>query len=53
MKRIVLLSNHSSYTYNFRKEIIQKLIEEKFDVYVVLPYGKEVELLKGMGLGDA
>lgn len=49
MKKIILLSNHSSYTYNFRREIIQRLIEEKFVVYVVLPYGKEVELLKGMG----
>lgn len=49
MKKILILSNHASYTYSFRREIIQKLIEEKFSVYIVLPYGSEVELLKKMG----
>ena len=49
MKKILILSNHASYTYNFRKEVIQKLIEKKFLVHIVLPYGSEVELLKKMG----
>ena len=49
MKKIVILSNHHAYTYNFRKEIIQRLIDEKYKVYVVLPYGEKVELLKEMG----
>lgn len=49
MKKVVILSNHHAYTYNFRKEIIQRLIDEKFKVYVVLPYGEKVELLKEMG----
>lgn len=49
MKKVIILSNHHAYTYNFRKEVIQKLIEENFKVYVVLPYGEKVELLKGMG----
>jgi glycosyltransferase involved in cell wall biosynthesis len=49
MKKVVLLSNHHAYTYNFRKEIIQRLIDEHYKVYVVLPYGEKVELLKGMG----
>jgi Glycosyltransferase len=49
MKKILILSNHASYTYNFRREIIQKLIEKNFSVYIVLPYGSEVELLKKMG----
>lgn len=49
MKEIVILSNHHSYTYNFRKETIKKLIDEGYKVYVVLPYGEKVELLKDMG----
>jgi glycosyltransferase involved in cell wall biosynthesis len=49
MKKVVILSNHHAYTYNFRKEIIQRLIDENYKVYVVLPYGEKVELLKEMG----
>nr|WP_246320189.1 glycosyltransferase family 4 protein [Paenibacillus qinlingensis] len=49
MKKIVILSNHHTYTYNFRKEIIQRLLEENYKVYIVLPYGEKVELLKQMG----
>ncbi|WP_404322741.1 glycosyltransferase family 4 protein [Cytobacillus firmus] len=49
MKKVVILSNHHAYTYNFRKEIIQRLIDEHYKVYVVLPYGEKVELLKEMG----
>ncbi|NQX59448.1 glycosyltransferase [Paenibacillus qinlingensis] len=49
LKKIVILSNHHTYTYNFRKEIIQRLLEENYKVYIVLPYGEKVELLKQMG----
>ncbi|HAK74624.1 MAG TPA: glycosyltransferase family 1 protein, partial [Sporomusaceae bacterium] len=49
MNKVVLLSNHHAYTYNFRKEIIQKLINENYKVYIVLPRGEKVELLEKMG----
>lgn len=49
MKKAVILTNHDAYTYNFRKEIIQGLIDKGFKVYLVLPYGEKVELLKKMG----
>ncbi|MCT2134616.1 glycosyltransferase family 4 protein [Oceanobacillus kimchii] len=49
MKKILILSNHHSYTYNFRKEIIQALIKEGYKVILVLPYGQKVEILKKMG----
>ncbi|WP_214708997.1 MULTISPECIES: glycosyltransferase family 4 protein [unclassified Exiguobacterium] len=49
MKKVVILSNHDVYTYNFRKEIIQKLLEEKFEVHLVLPYGEKLERLIEMG----
>lgn len=49
MKKVVILSNHHAYTYNFRKEIIQELIDNDYEVTVVLPYGEKVEDLKEMG----
>jgi len=49
MKKIIILSNHHAYTYNFRKEIIQRLLDENYEVHIVLPYGEKVELLKEMG----
>lgn len=49
MNKILILSNHHSYTYNFRKEIIQELIENNYKVTIVLPYGDKVEKLKEMG----
>ncbi|MFD1385935.1 glycosyltransferase family 4 protein [Oceanobacillus oncorhynchi subsp. oncorhynchi] len=49
MKKILILSNHHAYTYNFRKEIIQALLKQNYKVILVLPYGDKVELLKNMG----
>lgn len=49
MKKIVILSNHHAYTYNFRREIIERLLDEGYKVCLVLPYGPKVELLKEMG----
>lgn len=49
MKKILILSNHHSYTYNFRKEIINAFISENYKVTVAQPYGPKVEYLKQMG----
>lgn len=49
MKNIVILSNDHSYTYNFRKELIKKLIEEEYRVYIVLPYGENIKKLEALG----
>src|SRR5699024_9754827 len=49
MKKILILSNHHSYTYNLRKEIIQELISNGYKVTLVLPYGEKVDKLKKMG----
>lgn len=48
-KKILILSNHHSYTYNFRKEIIKRLIDEGYEVHITLPYGEKVKLLEEMG----
>ncbi|PIC69184.1 glycosyltransferase family 1 protein [Sporosarcina sp. P16b] len=49
MKTVLILSNHHLYTYNLRKEIIQRLIDSNYKVVIALPYGEKVELLKEMG----
>jgi galacturonosyltransferase len=48
-KKILILSNHHSYTYNFRKEVIQRLLDEGYEVHINLPYGDKVKLLEEMG----
>lgn len=48
-KKILILSNHHSYTYNFRKEVIEKLLRHNYKVYIVLPYGEKVDNLIEMG----
>lgn len=45
----MILSNDHAYTYNFRKEVIQRLLDDGYKVCVVLPYGESVEKLKEMG----
>jgi len=52
MKKVLILANNSVGLYNFRKELIEKLIEESYDVHFSLPESKEdqkVQLLMKMG----
>lgn len=49
MKRILILANNDVGLYNFRKELIEELIKQKFQVYISLPYGKKVDLLTNIG----
>ncbi len=49
MKTVVILGNHHVVLYNFRKELIERLIEENYRVVTALPYTKEVEKLRGLG----
>lgn len=49
MKKVLMLGNHEIVIYNFRKELIERMIEEGYEVYLALPYGPKVELLKEMG----
>lgn len=37
MKKVLILSNHFITLYNFRKELISKLIDEEYEVYLSLP----------------
>ena len=49
MKRILVLANNDVGLYNFRKELLERLINEKYEVYISLPDGKRIEDLKKLG----
>lgn len=49
MKTVVILGNHHVVLYNFRKELIERLISENYRVITALPYTKEVEKLRKLG----
>ncbi|WP_081749141.1 glycosyltransferase [Butyrivibrio sp. FCS014] len=49
MKKIMLLANRDFVLYNFRFELIQKLIDEGREVVICLPYGPKVDLMTKAG----
>lgn len=49
MKKILFLANHDAGIYNLRKELIEYLIQEKYQVFISSPYGERIERLKEMG----
>lgn len=48
-KRILILSNHFITLYNFRKELIQKLIDEGHQIYISLPKAVENNYFTSLG----
>lgn len=49
MAKILILANFDVGLYKFRKELIQKLLEEKHQVYLSLPDGDLIRPLEEMG----
>ena len=47
--KVLILANNDLGLYNFRKELIEKLMEMKYDVYISLPEGPKVRDLVEMG----
>ena len=47
--KILILANNDIGLYNFRKELIEKLIELKNEIYISLPYGERVNDLINIG----
>ena len=47
--KILILANNDLGLYNFRKELIERLILEKNEVYISLPNGKRVKDLEELG----
>lgn len=46
---VVLIGNHHIVIYNFRKELIQRLIGEGYRVVVMLPCTKEADRIRELG----
>lgn len=48
-KRILILSNHFITLYNFRKELIRKLVKEGHEIFISMPRSKENAFFADMG----
>ena len=49
LSRILIASNSIGGLYNFRRELIQKLIEEKYDVFISAPKGDRIAYFTQLG----
>lgn len=49
MKKILIIGNNDVGLYNFRSELILRLIAGGLEVHFTVPYGEKVELIKDMG----
>lgn len=49
MKRVLILVNHDIVIYNFRLELVERLLQEGYEVWVSSPYGERIEDLKALG----
>lgn len=49
MKKVLILVNHDVVIYNFRKELVERLLKDKYEVYISSPYGERIDDLVAMG----
>ena len=47
-KKVLILVNHNVVIYNFRKELVQRLVSDGYEVYLSCPQGNRIEELKRM-----
>ena len=48
-KKVLILVNHNGVIYNFRKELVERLINDGYEVYLSCPQGNRIEELVSMG----
>ena len=48
-KRILFLVNHEIVIYNFRLELVERLIHDNYEVHISSPYGEKIEELMELG----
>jgi len=48
-KKVLILVNHDVVIYNFRKELVERLLKENYEVYISSPYGERIDELIDMG----
>ncbi len=49
MKRVLFLVNGDIVIYNFRLELVERLLKDGYEVWISSPYGERIEELKKMG----
>ena len=49
MKKILFLVNHDIVIYNFRKELVECLLQSGYEVIISSPYGERIDFLRQMG----
>ena len=49
MKKILILANLDMGLYNFRKELLQSLLDQGYEVYISLPMGERISDMEAMG----
>lgn len=49
MKRVLFLVNHEVAIYNFRLELVERLLQEGYEVYISSPSGNRISELKRLG----
>lgn len=49
MKKVLFLVNHDVVIYNFRLEVVERLLQEGYEVFISSPYGERIKDLVGMG----
>ncbi len=48
-KKVLFLVNHDVVIYNFRKELVERLLSENYQVIISSPYGERIDYLINMG----
>lgn len=48
-KKVTVIANNDVGLYNFRKEVVERLLEEGNQVDIILPYGEKIDKLVEMG----
>lgn len=48
-KKVLFLVNHDVVIYNFRLELVERLISEEYEVHISSPYGERIDDLKKLG----
>lgn len=49
MKKVLFMVNRDFVLYNFRLELVERLLQEKYEVFICLPYGEKVDEMISMG----
>lgn len=49
MKKVLILVNHDVVIYNFRRELVERLLHEGYEVFISSPYGERIDDLVAMG----